>query len=336
MEVSYPEYYDRFTCIAARCPDSCCKEWSVDVDAESAAFYRSLPGPLGDRLRQVLQDTEDGTVMAIENGRCPMWRQDGLCQIQAELGHDALCKVCREFPRLRHDYGSFVELGLELSCPEAARLILSDFRGNWVTQTVPGAEKSEYEQDVMDTLLRSRKEFLDFLKATALSVPQILAVLLLYAHEVQEELDGGAIAVLDPDCCIVDAAQFAKDGDFQALRNFFLNLEILTPQWKTRLEHSAGKLCWDTRHKALLRYFICRYWLQAVSDYDVLCRAKFAIAACLLIASLGGDFAEIAQLFSKEIENDPDNVEAIWDGAYTSPALTDAQLLGLLLGGFPH
>ena len=47
-----------------------------------------------------------------------MWRQDGLCRIQAELGHEALCKTCREFPRLRHDYGSFVELGLELH-PEA-------------------------------------------------------------------------------------------------------------------------------------------------------------------------------------------------------------------------
>ena len=123
MELFYPDYYKEFVCIAASCPDSCCKDWSVDVDETAATYYRQLPGALGDRLRAVLQDTDGGTVMVIEDGRCPMWRQDGLCRIQAELGHDALCQVCTEFPRLRHDYGDFLELGLELSCPEAARII---------------------------------------------------------------------------------------------------------------------------------------------------------------------------------------------------------------------
>ena len=103
MKILTPNYYPAFRCIASACPDSCCKEWEVDVDDTAAAFYRTLEGPLGDRLRQVMKDTEDGTVMTIQDGRCPMWRQDGLCRIQAELGHDALCQVCREFPRLRHD-----------------------------------------------------------------------------------------------------------------------------------------------------------------------------------------------------------------------------------------
>ena len=87
---------------------------------------------------------------------------------------------------------------------------------------------------------------------------------------------------------------------------------------------------WTREHFALLRYFITRYWLQAVSDYDIVCRAKLAVAACLLIGHLGGNLAETAQLFSKEIENDPDNVETILDGAYASPALTDKYLLELL------
>ena len=56
MKQIKPSYYDTFRCIAGDCPDSCCKEWSVDVDDASAAYYRSLSGPLGDRLRQVLQD----------------------------------------------------------------------------------------------------------------------------------------------------------------------------------------------------------------------------------------------------------------------------------------
>ena len=40
MEIFAPEYYNQFRCIASACPDSCCKEWEVDVDAAAAAFYR--------------------------------------------------------------------------------------------------------------------------------------------------------------------------------------------------------------------------------------------------------------------------------------------------------
>ena len=332
MELISPGYYEDFACIAGDCPDSCCKEWCVDVDADAAAFYRQLPGALGDRLREVLQDTEDGTIMVIEDGRCPMWRQDGLCRIQAELGHDALCKTCREFPRLRHEYGDFTELGLELSCPEAARLILTASNYNFISRTVPGGDVPEYDAQAMTTLRRTRREFLNFLDGTSLPFAKILAILLLYAYEVQEELDGGVNAVLDTESCLADAAKFAGKGSPRALQDFFLGLEILTPQWEDRLRSEAVTPQWNPRHKALLRYFICRYWLQAISDYDLVCRAKLAIAGCLLIGFLGGDLTETAQLFSKEIENDPDNVEAILDGAYTAPALTDTALLGLLLG----
>lgn len=324
MDISYPKYYERFACIASSCPDSCCKEWAVDVDAEAAAFYRSLQGDLGECLRRVLTDSDNGAVMELVNGRCPMWRTDGLCRIQAELGLDALCRTCRDFPRLRHDYGSFSELGLELSCPEAARLILSEAEQNWVTTAVPGEEDAEYDGEAMAVLRRTRGEFLAFLDGTPLPFPDILNSFLLYVHAVQEELDGGEEAVLP------QVQHFAAHGDIRALQDFFLELEILTEQWKMRLEAPAVAPQWQPAHNRLLRYFVQRYWLQAVSDYDILCRGKFTVAACLLIGYLGGDLAETAQLFSKEIENDPDNMEAIFDGAYTSPALTDANLLGLM------
>lgn len=332
MKVFMPQYYKEFRCIAAACPDSCCKEWAVDVDPQATAFYRSLQGDLGDRLRAVLQDTDDGSVMTITDGRCPMWRQDGLCRIQAELGHDALCKTCREFPRLRHDYGDFMELGLELSCPEAARLILESKGGALIECEDDAVGCGEYEHDLMDTLLRTRKVALAFLEDSRYSLPQALAVLLLYAHDVQSEIDGGAEAVFDPAGCLADAQGYAANGDAQALVEFFRGLEILTKQWADRLKKAPCAAHWSDHYRALVRYFIERYWLQAVADYDLVCRVKFMIAACLLICNLGGEMLETAQLFSKEIENDPENVEAILDGAYTSPALTDVNLLSLLLG----
>ena len=98
MLIRKPSYFDTFRCIAGSCPDSCCKEWDVQVDAAAAACYRSLSGDLGDWLQEVLYDEDGETYMAIVDGRCPMWRTDGLCRIQAELGEGALCKTCREFP----------------------------------------------------------------------------------------------------------------------------------------------------------------------------------------------------------------------------------------------
>ena len=329
MKYLKPKYYDQFSCIAGACPDSCCKGWAVDVDDDTADFYRNLPGDLGDRLRSVLADDGDGAYMQIENGRCPMWRDDGLCRIQAELDHDALCHVCRTFPRLRHDYGDFVELGLELSCPEAARLILTE-SADMLCQELPGSEEVDYEPDIMKTLLRSRAEALAFLADDTYSVPQQLAVLLLYAHGVQAELDGGEVAILFPAEDLTEATRYATGGSLEDLLSFFRDLEVLDPAWPKRLAQPTPGL-WTAQYRALARYFILRYWLQAVSDYDLISRVKLAVSACLVIHALGGDMTQTAQAFSKEIENDPDNVEAILDGAYTSPALTDTQLLTLLL-----
>lgn len=331
MQIIYPEYYNAFHCLASACPDSCCKEWAVDVDDTSAEFYRSLPGVLGNQLRQVLQDTEDGTIMTITDGRCPMWREDGLCRIQAELGHDALCQTCREFPRLRHDYGDFIELGLELSCPEAARLIFASPAQKTVIESVPGGDPPEYDRDAMTVLLNSRKTFLDFLDSKKYPLEESLAVLLLYSHEVQSELDVGEHAVLDPEDCLEKARKFAKGGDISQLYKFFSGLEILTQDWRERLAAKPLVNPVDDSLRPLVRYIVQRYWLQTVSDLDLICRVKFIIATCLLINAMGSDPVETSQLFSKEIENDPDNVEAILTAAYTHPAFTDVALLGLLL-----
>ena len=330
MKTWIPSYYPAFHCIAAACPDSCCKEWIVDVDGRTAALYRDLDSPLGESLRRFMEDTPDGTVLTAVDGRCPMWREDGLCRIHAELGEAALCQTCRDYPRLRHDYGDFAEYGLELSCPEAARLILTQ-PYTWAVSQEAGQDVPDYDREIMDILLESRNTAVNFLDTTSLPPNQALAVVLIYAHEVQSWLDGGEPACLDAANCMETAKKFAAAGDWMLLRQFFLNLEILTPHWRTRLESSHATVQWQGPFPALANYFIGRYWLQAVSDYDLISRVKLMIAACLLVHTLGGDFVETAQLFSKEIENDPDNLEAILDGAYTAPALTDQHLLSLLL-----
>ena len=330
MRITKPDYFDRFRCIAGACPDSCCKEWDVQVDSASAAMYRSLSGPLGDRLREVLKEEDGENVMTIIDGRCPMWREDGLCRIQAELGESALCKTCREFPRLTHDYGDFVELGLELSCPEAAKFILNQSRPVTVSEEVPGGEEAEYDEEAMSVLKATRETALEILFDSSRSIPEALAATLLYGYQAQGELDGDEVRPFDVNLAWDTIRQLAKPGDTQEILDFFKELEILTPQWLQRLENPTyGEF--PEALRILAKYMVERYWLQAVSDYDLICRVKFMISACLLLSYIPGNTAQNAQLFSKEIENDPDNVEALLDAAYTSPAFTDALLLGLLL-----
>ena len=331
MRITKPSYFDQFRCLAGSCPDSCCKEWDVQVDEHSAAIYHSLPGALGEKLRQVMYTEDSDVYLAIEDRRCPMWRDDGLCRIQAELGHDALCKTCREFPRLTHDYGDFVELGLELSCPEAARLILSAGDTPPVASHVPGGEAPEYDTDAMAVLLRTRQAALSLLNDPAFSPNEALALLLYYGYQAQAELDGEYAPDFVPGHILSQAKQIAQQGDAAGLIRFFTGLEILTPQWADRLNAPVAPIPWQSQFRKLARYFVERYWLQAVSDYDLVCRVKFMVISCLLIRNLGGDLTQTAQRYSKEIENDADNVDTLLDGAYTYPAFTDTNLLGLLL-----
>ena len=330
MLISKPSYFDEFRCIASACPDSCCKEWDVQVDATAAEYYRSLSGPLGDRLREVLKDVDGETVMEITDGRCPMWRQDGLCRIQAELGESALCKTCREFPRLTHDYGDFIEKGLELSCPEAARIILSAVPGPAVLEETSDTPEAEYDEDAMAVLKQTRTTALSLISDTAYSVPLMLALLLIYGYQAQGELDGDDILPFDADAAMDTIRDFAKNGNLQDILTFFKGLEILTPLWEERL-NNPGTAIFPEAARNLARYFVDRYWLQAVSDYDLACRVKFIVISCLVICSLGGNFMETAQQYSKEIENSWENVESLLDGAYSHPAFTDDKLLGLLL-----
>ena len=325
MVIRKPSYYDTFRCIAGACPDSCCHQWEVQVDADAARRYRAMPGPLGDALRDALRIEDGETFLTLREGRCPMWRSDGLCRIQAELGEKALCRVCREFPRLRHDYGCFQELMLEMSCPEAAKWIFLD-AGGWVEAEIPGGSEAEYDREDMALLLSSRERAMELLDGEALP-GETLAKLLLLGVQVQNVLDGG-----DPEEIQMEEARAAAGpGDIREVAGFFRGLEILTPRWRALLDTAA---CRPLPREVIpmARYLVRRYWLQAVSDLDLYGRVKFIALSALLVGSLAGDFQSKAQLWSKEIENDPENLDAILDGAYHSDALTDSKLLGLLLG----
>ena len=331
MILRKPSYYDKFCCIASRCPDTCCQLWDVQVDPDTAAFYQTLPGKLGEQVRNALYEEDGEILISMKNGHCPLEDEHGLCSLQTRLGHQALSRTCQEFPRLHHDYGSFQELELELSCPEAARIVLTSPPAACIEEVLPGGSEPEYDLDAMEVLMSSREKTLLLLEDDSRPVFESLALFFFWGCHVQALLDGEEAGSFDPSASLDTARNMAVAGSFPEILSFFSSLDILTESWKQLLSQAHA----PEAHPLLrpfARYLTERYWLQAVSDYDLYCRVKFILVSCLVVASLPGDFIWNAHLFSKEIENDVENVDAILDAAYTSPIFTDDKLLGFLLG----
>ena len=336
MELIYPSYYEKFHCIAGDCPDTCCKEWDVEIDPETEQFYRQLPGELGEKARENLYEEDGHTYLAFPEGKCPLLRCDGLCGMQAAHGEAALSQVCRKFPRLSQDYGSFEELGLEMSCPEAARIILTEARPSLICREVDGGEPGDYDEEVMAVLRRSRPVLMEIQEDEETPVPLRLVQMLFYGYHVQAQVDGGEETPFDREKAVADAEQFAQAGNSGALVEFYENLEILTDRWKYLLETASDTPRWSEELCRYARYGVYRYYEQAVSDYDLVGRIKMILCGAILASLLGKptreDRIRVLQLYSKEIENDADNVDALLDGAYMSPAMKDRSLLGILLG----
>ena len=158
-----------------------------------------------------------------------MWRQDGLCRIQAELGEQALCHVCRTFPRLTHEYEGFTEHALELSCPEAARLILTEAPGRWI----PEAE------EIWAFWSGAGSRSVTCWRIAAFPWGERLAVLLIFAGKAEDALCAGeTVPDLDPEAALDTARELAGPGELAPVLEFYKSLEILTKAWRQRLEAS--------------------------------------------------------------------------------------------------
>ena len=221
-----------------------------------------------------------------------------------------------------------MELGLELSCPEAARLIL-ETPLEFVTETVSGGAEPEYDAEIMGILSASRPYALHLLEDQRYTVPERLRLLLMYAYHIQAAIDGAGLTDFDPEAALSEADQFAGPGDAGLLAEYYLSLDLLTQRWRERLG-TLGAPHWQKGLCRIAQYGICRHWYQAVSDWDLSGRIKLLLSGCALIARLPGELVENAQLWSKEIENSAQNLDSLLDSAYSEPALTDANLLGLL------
>ena len=149
MQITRPDYYKEFSCIAGACPDTCCAGWQIVIDEKSLKKYQHLKGPFRNRLHNDINWKEH--VFRQYNRRCAFLNDDNLCDIYSEAGKRMLCDTCRKYPRHIEEFEGLREYSLSLSCPEAARILLcKKEKTHFQTAQVP-SEEENYE--VFDYLL---------------------------------------------------------------------------------------------------------------------------------------------------------------------------------------
>ena len=185
MEYIYPTYYNNFHCIADACPKTCCAGWQIEIDEDALERYQQLQIDTVDyREAAFLQD---------EKKRCKNLDEQGLCRLIHAHGEEILCDTCRLFPRHTEVFDGVRELSLSISCPEVARMILTN-SDNVVFTTEERPEKeteayTEEERIVYRQLRQLRDWMLPVAQNRSLSLEQRFAKILSVVQAYQEQVD---------------------------------------------------------------------------------------------------------------------------------------------------
>ena len=119
----HPDFFEQFTCIADKCPLTCCQEWKIAVDEETNQRWRKLSPPetVSVQKRALSEYTieKDGErVIGLDaEHRCPFLSEHKLCRLVTTYGDEVLSETCTVFPREVHVFESHEEETLMPCCP---------------------------------------------------------------------------------------------------------------------------------------------------------------------------------------------------------------------------
>lgn len=318
MKHIYPSYYKKFKCIANKCPDSCCKDWDVVVDEESESFYNAVNTEFGEKIRSLTVTDNDGDrIFVSQNGKCPFWNKDMLCDIYINLGEEHLCATCKNFPRITQDYTDFAEHTLSLACPEGARLILQE--ENYYSEF----ENFIYDGEDEDLafLLEVRMKTAEIFKDRKLSFAQRVKLALNYNKEVQNSIE--------------DFSESECSPNLSYIFELHKGLEIMSGEWRSILEsatHNQPDLNHNLEFERLALYYIYRYYLNAIDSFDVLSTIKRIACAYIVLSrcDLENNCTRFMQLYSKEVEHSYENSEMLEFEFFTATELSVESLMRIL------
>jgi lysine-N-methylase len=362
MKIRTPDYFNDFKCIADKCEDTCCAGWGIVIDDDSYKKYLSVNGKFGDELRSKIVNEEDENIFVLNGDRCSFLNEHNLCVIYNELGPEGLCYTCKQYPRYLEEFGNLREIGISLSCPEAARIILRKRDKVKFGLTENNEEVNSYNDinpNIYINLMQCRKIVFDILQDIEIDLKYRCALILNFTNEIQEKIDINDInsikdikeKYLNKDYLYKTINSFEKFNDKLAekylniykILNTFKDLKHIKPNDILGLENSLRyfwqneediKIYLDINNnfnnyykdkeyqfEQIIVYYIFRYFMKAVFDYDVLAKVKFALISFIVIKELSvvcyfenrefldEDIVYIAHTYSKDIEHLEENVE---------------------------
>lgn len=118
----------RFTCLADRCEDTCCKGWGMQVDTATRDKYaKDAP-----QLLDALDSGEADIIMKRDpqTDYCIKF-EGGLCGVHRDYGTSFLGDACHFYPRITRTLGDVTSMTASLSCPEITRLALFEEAPGW-------------------------------------------------------------------------------------------------------------------------------------------------------------------------------------------------------------
>ena len=291
MKLYALNYYKSFHCIADRCEHSCCIGWEIGVDGETLERYEHLDGGYGDAVKGSISYDGDPHFKLCANDRCPHLDDRGLCKIILNLGEGYLCDICREHPRF-YNYTDVAEVGLGMSCPEAARVILSS--PDYLSMEEIGEVSADEDIAFNGRLERSR----------------------LYAVLSDDSLDySKRLAQIYADYGI-------SVGEDEAWLEKLSDLEYLDESHRAlfaKCSSACRPVGVDLYLERFLAYLIYRHCTEAFDAEDFISRLSFCLfcerlATSLIVFAGASSLCEVARLasiISEELEYSEENTEAL-------------------------
>ncbi len=292
MKLYAPKYYKKFKCIADKCEHSCCIGWEIDVDEDTLEKYKSLSSGYGAVIMDTVSVEDTPHFKLCDHDRCPHLDEKGLCKIILGIGEDYLCHICREHPRF-YNYTHVAEVGIGMSCREAARIILGS--SDYAAFEHIGDVDAESDGVIFDG---------------AAERTGIYVILRDDARSYAERLDD------------IYRKYSIDAGDDGYWLNALGSLEYLDTSHKELFMNYSSKSRPNGKDEYLerfLAYLIYRHCTEAIDDEDFRARLAFCLFCERLLASLIcigdieslNDAAVMAGIISEEIEYSDDNTSAL-------------------------
>ena len=247
MKLRTPGYYKNFHCISSECKDNCCVGgWQIDIDEETAEYYRTVNGDFGKKLRDNID--YDNLCFKLKDGKCPFLDNNNLCGIYKELGEEHIGIVCDQFPRFTEYFGNVKERGIGLACEEAAKIILTD-RSNFSYSETDTDEDvfddSEFDSSLADMLMLLRDEFMYVIEKTDYTFNQKMIIIINIAADFQNHINNNDYNSMNKlykkikqhdfnSCFISDFRQISFNELEQNMASVwyaYLELETLGDEW---------------------------------------------------------------------------------------------------------